>query len=160
MMVVAQICHRGGTKKGLSNLEYGGRAPDTLAASLFPYIASVLEGRFGIRDVLDALPSRHSLLAVRDALRTIVDAEGPVHQERLAKLACAAFNLNKMNADRANSVLDALDHRFTAAIATGSSGTLLLIRRNGLITGPTGRTVDRASPNTSESWSFATRWSM
>jgi hypothetical protein len=65
--------------------------------------------RFGGRDVLDALPSRRSVLAVREAIRTIVEAEGPVHQERLAKLACAAFNLNKMNADRANSVLDALD---------------------------------------------------
>ena len=65
--------------------------------------------RFGGRDVLDALPSRRSVLAVREAIRTIVEAEGPVHQERLAKLACAAFNLNKMNEDRANSVLDALD---------------------------------------------------
>lgn len=65
--------------------------------------------RFGGRDVLDALPSRRPVLAVRDAIRTVVQAEGPVHQERLAKLVCAAFNLNKMNADRANSVLDALD---------------------------------------------------
>lgn len=64
---------------------------------------------FGSRDVLDALPSRRSVLAVREAIRTIVEAEGPVHQERLAKLACAAFNLNKMNPDLANSVLDALD---------------------------------------------------
>lgn len=65
--------------------------------------------RFGGRDVLDALPSRRSVLAVRDAIRTVVEAEGPVHQERLAKLVCAAFDLNKMNSDRANSVLDALD---------------------------------------------------
>ncbi|MET3719222.1 DUF4011 domain-containing protein [Arthrobacter sp. UYEF21] len=65
--------------------------------------------RFGRRDVLDALPSRRSVLAVREALRTIVDAEGPIHQERLARLVCMAFDLNKMNADRANSVLDALD---------------------------------------------------
>lgn len=65
--------------------------------------------RFGGRDVLDALPSRRSVLAVREAIRTIVEAEGPVHQERLAKLTCAAFNLNKMNGDRANSVLDVLD---------------------------------------------------
>lgn len=65
--------------------------------------------RFGGGEVLDALPSRRSVLAVREVLRTIVEAEGPVHQERLAKLACAAFNLNKMHPDRANSVLDALD---------------------------------------------------
>ena len=48
-------------------------------------------------------------LAVREAIRAIVEAEGPVHQERLAKLACAAFSLNKVNAQRANSVLDVLD---------------------------------------------------
>ncbi|WP_427133479.1 DUF3320 domain-containing protein [Pseudarthrobacter sp. S9] len=65
--------------------------------------------RFGGREVLDTLHSRRSVLAVREAIRAIVDAEGPIHQERLAKLACAAFNLNKVNTDRANSVLDALD---------------------------------------------------
>ena len=63
----------------------------------------------GTRDVLDALPSRRSVNAVREAIRDIVEAEGPVHHERLAKLACAAFNLNKVNGERANSVLMALD---------------------------------------------------
>ena len=38
-----------------------------------------------------------------------MEAEGPIHQERLAKLACAAFSLNKMNAQRADSVLRVLD---------------------------------------------------
>lgn len=59
--------------------------------------------------MLDALPSRRSVIAVREVIRSIVEAEGPVHQERLAKLACAAFNLNKVNPQRANSVLDVLD---------------------------------------------------
>ncbi|MEO3932308.1 DUF3320 domain-containing protein [Micrococcaceae bacterium Sec7.4] len=65
--------------------------------------------RFGSIDVLDSLPSRRAAASVREAIRTIVEAEGPVHQERLAKLACAAFSLNKVNAQRANSVLDVLD---------------------------------------------------
>jgi hypothetical protein len=38
-----------------------------------------------------------------------VEVEGPIHQERLAKLTCAAFSLNKVNAQRAISVLDVLD---------------------------------------------------
>lgn len=65
--------------------------------------------RFGSIDVLDSLPSRRAAASVREAIRVIVEAEGPVHQERLAKLACAAFSLNKVNAQRANSVLDVLD---------------------------------------------------
>lgn len=65
--------------------------------------------RFGSIDVLDSLPSRRSAASVREAVRAIVEAEGPIHQERLARLACAAFSLNKVNAQRANSVLDVLD---------------------------------------------------
>ncbi|YCH09987.1 DUF3320 domain-containing protein [Arthrobacter sp. alpha11c] len=64
---------------------------------------------YGTRDILDALPSRRSVNAVREAIQHIVDAEGPVHQERLAKLTCAAFNLNKVNGERVNSILVALD---------------------------------------------------
>jgi hypothetical protein len=64
---------------------------------------------FGNIDVLDNLPSRRSVAAVREAIRVIVEAEGPIHQGRLAKLTCAAFSLNKVNAQRANSVLDVLD---------------------------------------------------
>lgn len=51
--------------------------------------------RFGSIDVSDSLPSRRAAASVRKAIRAIVEAEGPVHQERLAKLACAAFSLNK-----------------------------------------------------------------
>jgi hypothetical protein len=65
--------------------------------------------RFGSVDVLDTLYSRRSVVAVRDAIRTVVEAEGPIHQERLAKLVCAAFELNKVNWQRANSVLKLLD---------------------------------------------------
>ena len=65
--------------------------------------------RFGSVEVLDTLHSRHSVAAVREAIRAVVETEGPVHQERLAKLVCAAFDLNKMNSQRANSVLDVLD---------------------------------------------------
>lgn len=65
--------------------------------------------RFGGVEVLDTLHSRRSVAAVREAIRAVVEAEGPVHQERLAKLVCAAFELNKMNSQRANSVLDVMD---------------------------------------------------
>jgi hypothetical protein len=65
--------------------------------------------RLGGVDVLDTLHSRRSVAAVRDAIRSVVEAEGPIQQGRLAKLVCAAFSLNKVNNDRMNSVLDVLD---------------------------------------------------
>ncbi|MHC6219826.1 DUF3320 domain-containing protein [Arthrobacter sp. MMS24-S77] len=65
--------------------------------------------RFGNVDVLDSLHSRRSVESVRQVIRVIVDEEGPIHRDRLAKLACAAFSLNKVNAQRAKSVLDVLD---------------------------------------------------
>lgn len=65
--------------------------------------------RFGSLEVLDTLHSRRAVAAVREAIRAVVEAEGPVDQERLAKLVCAAFDLNKVNGQRENSVLDVLD---------------------------------------------------
>lgn len=64
---------------------------------------------FGTIDVLDNLQSRRSVAALREAMQAIVEAEGPIHVERLAKLTCAAFNLNKVNTQRMNSVLRLLD---------------------------------------------------
>lgn len=64
---------------------------------------------FGTMDVLDNLQSRRSVAALREAMQSIVEAEGPIHVERLAKLTCAAFNLNKVNTQRMNSVLRLLD---------------------------------------------------
>ncbi|MEW1950944.1 DUF3320 domain-containing protein [Pseudarthrobacter sp902506025] len=61
--------------------------------------------KFGGTDILDSLHSRRSVAAVRDAIGVVVAAEGPVHQDRLAKLVCAAFGLNKVNSSRANAVL-------------------------------------------------------
>ncbi|MFP3459784.1 DUF3320 domain-containing protein [Arthrobacter globiformis] len=75
--------------------------------------------RFGGVEMLDTLHSRRSVAAVRDAIQTVVEAEGPVHQERLAKLVCAAFELNKVNGQRANSVLDVLDETLHYCDADG-----------------------------------------
>lgn len=61
--------------------------------------------KFGGTDILDSLHSRRSVAAVRDAIGVVVAAEGPVHQDRLARLVCAAFGLNKVNGPRADSVL-------------------------------------------------------
>ena len=61
--------------------------------------------RFGNTDILDSLHSRRSIAAVRDVIGVVVAAEGPVHKDRLARLVCAAFGLNKVNGSRAGSVL-------------------------------------------------------
>ncbi|TSE16656.1 DUF3320 domain-containing protein [Arthrobacter sp. KBS0703] len=77
--------------------------------------------RFGGLEVLDTLRSRRSVTAVREAIQDVIAAEGPIHQERLAKLVCAAFELNKVNSQRANSVLDALDESLHYCDADGFS---------------------------------------
>lgn len=74
---------------------------------------------FGPTDVLDNLGSQRAAAAVREAMRSIVEAEGPVHVERLAKLTCAAFNLNKVNTQRMNSVLRLLDRNVHQRDADG-----------------------------------------
>ncbi|MEA3549227.1 DUF4011 domain-containing protein [Pseudarthrobacter sp. C1] len=74
---------------------------------------------FGPVDVLDNLGSQRAAAAVREAMRSIVDAEGPIHVERLAKLTCAAFNLNKVNTQRMNSVLRLLDRKVHQRDADG-----------------------------------------
>jgi hypothetical protein len=88
----------------------GLRQPDDVAAevSRAGYKPWAIEN-FGTIDVLDNLQSRRSVAAVREAMQSIVEAEGPVHIDRLAKLTCAAFNLNKVNSQRMNSVLRLLD---------------------------------------------------
>lgn len=80
-------------------------AAQAARAGYKPWVVS----NFGTIDVLDNLQSRRSVAAVREAMRSIVETEGPIHVERLAKLTCAAFSLNKVNAQRMNSVLRLLD---------------------------------------------------
>jgi hypothetical protein len=59
----------------------------------------------GGRDVLDALASPGAARQVRAALEEAVQAEGPVHLERLAKMVAGAFGLSRVNKARADSIL-------------------------------------------------------
>ncbi|MCI2956760.1 DUF3320 domain-containing protein [Agromyces atrinae] len=62
--------------------------------------------RRGSVDVLDALPGRaDSVAQVRDAIRAIVESEGPVHRTRVAKLVAAAFGLDRVAQVRAAAIL-------------------------------------------------------
>lgn len=66
--------------------------------------------RTGGIEYLDQLGSSGRARAVvAEALGAIVDAEGPIHRERLAKLVCAEFDLNKVNSARAGAVLKLID---------------------------------------------------
>ena len=90
----------------------GYRKPDDIHCRIYacrPAYKPWIVRNFGTIDVLDNLQSRRSVAAVREAMQSIVEAEGPIHVERLAKLTCAAFNLNKVNTQRMNSVLRLLD---------------------------------------------------
>ncbi|WP_308662539.1 hypothetical protein [Arthrobacter sp. B1805] len=82
-------------------------ATGTTNASIYqPWMPRVLGGI----EVLDTLSSSaRSRALVAAVLMQIIDAEGPIHTVRLAKLACAAFSLNKVNTQRAAAVIRLID---------------------------------------------------
>ena len=60
----------------------------------------------GGRDVLDALEwSEHARSAVSRVAVEIIDVEQAVHSDRLVKLVASAFDLSRVNANRAQSIL-------------------------------------------------------
>ncbi len=66
----------------------------------------------GAVDVLDGLPHHGpSRIRVGAALRDAIEAEGPVHQERLAKLVAGAFGLQRVAAFRAEAILAVVSGR-------------------------------------------------
>ena len=79
---------------------------------LEPYTPFIPTPR-GKVSVLDALPRANAAALVGAVIDEIVDAEGPVSLDRLAKLTAACFGLTRVSADRAAAIL-----------ATRPSGTL------------------------------------
>ncbi|WKK72623.1 DUF3320 domain-containing protein [Rathayibacter oskolensis] len=69
-----------------------------------PFIAWP-ERAVGPKDVLNALPAPSSARLIEELVREIVDAEGPIHQIRAAKLVAGAFDLNKVSVARAESIV-------------------------------------------------------
>ncbi|HXH35985.1 MAG TPA: DUF4011 domain-containing protein [Plantibacter sp.] len=67
-----------------------------------PWVAPAL----GSIEVLDRLPKRDSVVAVQGAIRAAVEAEGPIHVMRLAKLVASSFGLDRVAGSRAKSILD------------------------------------------------------
>ncbi|MDQ3382616.1 MAG: DUF3320 domain-containing protein, partial [Actinomycetota bacterium] len=65
-------------------------------------------GLHGSRSVLDELPAPRAAAQVRDVLIEAAAAEGPVHEARLAKIVAEAFDLSRVSADRARSILQCL----------------------------------------------------
>lgn len=63
---------------------------------------------FGDISTLDALPRRGATHEVRRALQEVVDAEGPVHVDRLTRLVAGSFGLGRVAESRKAAVLRAL----------------------------------------------------
>ncbi|WP_168929653.1 DUF4011 domain-containing protein [Nocardioides sp. GY 10127] len=59
----------------------------------------------GDREVLDSLPSRWASLLVEGVARDVLEAEGPVQAERLARLVAASFDLGRVSAKRQAAIL-------------------------------------------------------
>jgi hypothetical protein len=63
-------------------------------------------GSRGSREHLDGLEwSRSARSLVREAIVDAVEAEGPIQQDRLARMVAAAFDLSRVNAKRVDSIL-------------------------------------------------------
>ena len=62
----------------------------------------------GTLEVLDHLQNARHARRVQNALVDVVNAEGPVHVERLAKLVASAFGLSRVSASRAAAIIDQL----------------------------------------------------
>ncbi|AKS35857.1 DUF3320 domain-containing protein [Mycolicibacterium goodii] len=58
----------------------------------------------GDKSVLDALPGQWAKSQVLTVVREIIEAEAPIHRDRLAKLVAGAFELGRVNDDRRRSI--------------------------------------------------------
>lgn len=61
-------------------------------------------GRLGDISVLDDLSNHYAKGRVRDAIVGAMNAEAPMHPQRLAKMVAAAFDLNRVNETRQRSI--------------------------------------------------------
>ncbi|MCC3279908.1 DUF3320 domain-containing protein [Arthrobacter sp. zg-Y40] len=76
-----------------------------------PYVPWSYRGTGGIEYLDNLSSSPRARETVRAVLEAIVEAEGPIHTARLAKLVCAEFDLNKVSGQRADSVLKLIDRK-------------------------------------------------
>ncbi|MGY4645719.1 DUF3320 domain-containing protein [Cellulomonas sp. URHB0016] len=61
--------------------------------------------RQGERKVLDDLPFHHAAAQVARAAQAAIEAEGPIHPDRLAKLVASSFGLSRVSEDRKRAIL-------------------------------------------------------
>jgi hypothetical protein len=61
-------------------------------------------GYLGSVDVLDSLPGQRATATVGAAVQQAVDAEGPIHPDRLARIVAAAFGLQRVTDERKRTI--------------------------------------------------------
>lgn len=66
----------------------------------------------GSKDVLNALPAAPSRRAIAELVSEVVEAEGPIHETRAAKLIAGAFDLSKVSGARVESIVDCFPDHF------------------------------------------------
>lgn len=76
------------------------------------FVAFVPRSR-GSRTILDDLPAPYARDAVRRVIEEVVEMEGPVHKDRLARHVAACFALTRVNSARSSAILAALPRGFT-----------------------------------------------
>lgn len=76
-------------------------------------------GRLGDRSVLDDLPHPTASRRVAGAAGDAIEAEGPIHPDRLARLVANAFDLRRVSEDRKESILRAIGAHHKPGVADG-----------------------------------------
>lgn len=66
----------------------------------------------GLRQVLDNLPSPGPVNRIRPVIENVVNAEGPVHVDRLAVLVAACFDLDEPNGAQVKSIVKQIPGAF------------------------------------------------
>lgn len=80
---------------------------DPHAMAFTPWVAR----EAGSREVLDALPARGARVMVSTVIDEVIEAEGPVHKDRLVKLVATAFGLNSVRTSRRAPILAATSRK-------------------------------------------------
>ena len=78
-------------------------APTWKLAGEIPYVAAAPTG--GTRAMLDGLPGASEAAAVQHVTSQVIEHEGPISRERLARTVAAAFGLTRVSATRAEAIL-------------------------------------------------------
>jgi hypothetical protein len=99
--------------RGLSPARVARTTPPASAGSPFVRTFAEWVPLFGgTTDVLDQLPGRGATDKVQTVIRSAIDAEGPIHKTRMARLVAGSFGLHRVASSRTEAILAAVPSEY------------------------------------------------